>query len=474
MDKPNILYIMTDQQCRNMLSSYPGSQCKTPNLDKLIADATRFDNAYTICPLCTPARASMLSGVYPHAHGLMSNYSVWPREDFPEGTKLINSFLEPAGYDCIYVGKWHCGQEKIPRDYGFTGMDKPGTAGYGGAAQTNEYRRYMTDNNLCEAQQHVLYETCWRYGENEVHAGYSTGDERSNQDYFLASYAIDHIQKYNSDDGPWFMFLSFWNPHAPFFPPKSYCDMYEPKDIKVSDSLLEDLESKPYFHKFFRDRFCLSRWTKEEWQEIISIYYAQMTFLDAQIGRIVDYLESIGEYDNTAILFTSDHGDYMGAHGGMYDKERPLYEEIMRIPLFVKIPGSNSTGKCEKFVSNMDLAATCLELAGEEIPEHFHARSLVKLIDDNNAEWDDDFFGQFNGHKYLASGRMLRWSHWKYCFNAGAGDELYDLDKDPHELNNLADNSDFSQILEEGRARLCKWMESTGDNLLQWSEMMLK
>ena len=184
-------------------------------------------------------------------------------------------------------------------------------------------------------------------------------------------------------------------------------------------------------------------------------------------------LSELGLEDDTAVLFSTDHGDMTGAHGGFFDKGPFMYEETYHIPLVARVPGAGRPGVCSRFVSNMDLATTALDIAGTEIPERHEGRSLLPLIRDPAHEWPDDVMCEFHGHRYLYSQRMLRWDRYKYVFNVSECDELYDLEQDPHELRNCLGDPLYADRLRDGQRRLRMWMERTDDPLLPTAKMMI-
>lgn len=468
--RPNILYVMTDQQRFDSLSLYGRTACRTPALDDFARTAARFDRAYTVCALCSPARASMLTGKYPHTHRMWNNNDMmqWAIRDLPDGAELISQPLLRAGYRCGYVGKWHCGRDKVPSTYRFEGMDVPN---YGNPYATREYGDYLERNGLTQVERRgLIFDDTPRKG---MIAGEMLGDVRASSTYFLTEFALDMMRRFQEDrertGQPWMIFLSYWLPHHPYVPPVEFYEMYDPKDVELWPNFRDTLEGKPPHQRRFRE--CYHRaihHPDEVWREIITRCFAQMTFLDSQIGRVLRGLDDLGIADETAVLFSTDHGDMTGSHGKFHDKGSFMYEEIYHIPLMVRVPGVSWAGSVrDEFVTNMDLAATALDIAGVEVPEEYQARSLVPLLRDARADWPDDVMAEYHGHRYLFSQRMVRWDRYKYVFNAGSFDELYDLEADPHELRNRIDDPAMSSVVKEGQRRLMKWIEETNDDLYQ-------
>lgn len=466
----NILYIMTDQQRYESLSLTGKSICRTPHLDNLAATGTNFHNAYSVCALCTPARSSMLTGLYPHNHKMLINNDHHPTvpEEFPEHVRLISQDLHKAGYNCGYSGKWHCGTRKVPTSYNFKGMDVPA---YGNPYHTSEYQDYLKKNNLSAPELiECIPESALTHPRLTGKSGTYSGSPEACGPHFIADYSLDMLKDFvkelNDSGKPFMLFVSFWGPHHPFLLPEPYASMYDPEEVELWGSFDDDLKNKPRAHQIFRDSIYpggkdLDRAT---WRKIIAKYWGYCTFVDDQIGRLINALDELEVADSTAVLFSTDHGDTAGCHGQLWDKGPFMYEDTYHIPLIVRVPELGSPGMdCDKLVLNMDLATTALDIAGV-MPENAHdGRSLLPLIENPDADWPDDVMCEFHGHRFLYTMRMVRWDKYKYVFNAADLDELYDLEADPCEMTNLIAEPAYSDIAEEGRQRLLKWIKNTGD-----------
>jgi arylsulfatase A-like enzyme len=456
--RPNIVYIVTDQQRYDTLSSVGRTSCRTPNLDRLAAEGVRFDNAYTVCALCSPARTSMLTGRYPHSHRMWNNNDMmqWAVRDLPDAERMISQDLVEADYNCGYVGKWHCGESKLPGTYGFAGMEVPN---YGNPYRTQEYADYLAQRGL-EPPERIPSMI-------EGASGHYGGPLEACAPHFLTEFAIELLKGFNEEQErsgkPFMLFLSYWGPHAPYLVPEPYASMYDPAKAELWANYREDLSSKPRV----QDRHRLAFYglvSDDAWRDRIAKYWGFCSFIDDEIGRLLDRLREMGREEDTAVLFSTDHGDMTGSHGGIMDKGPFMYEETYHIPLIARVPWITTAGTtCGAFVSNMDLAPTVLDIAGLSIPDDHQGRSLVGLFQNLQAEWRDDLMSEFHGHRFLYSQRMVRWEHYKYIFNAPDEDELYDLASDPHELDNLIDDAVHSGVAEEGRQRLWQWIQDTDD-----------
>jgi len=417
----------------------------------------------------------MLSGKYPHTHRMWNNNDMmqWAIRDLPDEVELISQPLSRAGYQCGYAGKWHCGREKVPSAYGFQGMDVPD---YGNPYETEEYKNYLKEKGLKQPDTHVLIQDP---SDKSTIAGEVLGDIRATATYFLADYVIEMIKRFEEirkqTGKPWFIFLSYWSPHHPYVPPHEYYKMYDPKEIELWPNFKDTLKDKPQCHKKFRERcYQLTKISDNKWQEIIAHAFAQTTFLDSQIGRVLSNLDELEISKQTAVLFSTDHGDMCGSHGGFFDKGPFMYEETYHIPLIIRWPGVTKAGTIsDEFVLNMDLAPTILGIAGIAIPDDYEARSMVPLLQDNTKGWPDEVTAEFHGHRFLSSHRMVRWSRYKYVFNPLGLDEFYNLEEDPYELKNLINDLTVKDIVKEGRDRLLHWMRRTQDGLLKVTKRFL-
>lgn len=461
MTQPNFLVIMTDQQRTDTIGAYGGQICQTAAIDRLAASGTRFDNAYTVCALCTPARASVYTGLFPRNHGLLAN-----EYEFPDGIRLISQDFREAGYRCGFVGKWHCGQEQLPRDFGFEGMNVPG---YGKGTETAEYHDYLRHNDLKQGEI-IPLGTGW--STNLLLRGKITGPVEASVPYFLAETTIDMLRDYQESNTPFLLFCNFWGPHAPYLPTEPYASMYDPTDIPPWPNFQDDLTNKPHAHRRYRDAFVgegnPSRgW--DEWSKWVASYFGFTTMIDAQIGRILDSLDELGLSENTIVLFTADHGEHCGAHGGIHDKFSMMYQEMVRIPFILRLPGQEGGTVVEQPITNMDIAPTLLEIADIEWERDLDGRSLASLIEPDSSPWEKDVMSVFYGHHNVTyQSRMITDGRYKYVFNAPDIDELYDLDQDPWEMKNLIDEPSFYGVRQHLRERLMYWTEKTDDELTLW------
>ena len=473
-DHPNILFIFTDQHRLSAVGAYGPTPCKTPNIDRLAREGVLFERAYTVCPVCSPARGSVITGVYPHTHGITSNTgnpgcSVHELADRPE---LLSRRLESAGYSLGYSGKWHLGTDQntvfmmpttpaLPKDVGFEGQNFPGHGG--GGFKYPEYKQYLADNGW----EHKIV-TDLANTPGLIMAGELAGPVESTVPYFLTENTLSLMEDFRHRDRPFFMWHNFWGPHGPYYATREYLDMYEGVEIPPwpnFDWPARDIPG-PHHHKLHPHHEEMG-W--EGWAEIVKYYYAFATMIDDQIGRMVEYLEKTGLMDNTIIVFSADHGETTGSHGGLTDKGWHHFEETHRIPLIVRFPdGSHAGERRTEFAQTTDFFPTFLDMAGAPCDQKpLHGESLLPLIRGERTDWRDAAVTEFHGVNFVSmTQRTIRVGDLKYGYNVSGTDELYDLAADPNETVNHIDDPDYAEAAHMMRERLRQWMIETKDGAL--------
>lgn len=494
-NQPNLLLILTDQQRLSTLNWYESAPwngiCRTPNLDRLRSESILFENAYTSCPLCSPARASIMTGLYPIGHGVTDNVDTFNSSilELPDSEHLLSRRLEAAGYRCGYSGKWHLGTDRtrryiyestpsLPSSVGFEGQQFPGHGG--GGFYYPEYHEYQAQFGhepglQARIQRRLCPGQVPRFGildHDEVEATIP---------YFLTEHTIETIERFarESPERPFFVWHNFWGPHEPYFIPRAYLDLYKDVEIPPWPNFDFDSDGEPGPHRACVNPYHGQLSWSDDWADAIRHYYAFMTLIDEQIGRLLDHLEQSGRLDDTLVVFTADHGETLGSHGGLMDKGLFHFEEIQRVPFLVKLPRTHaersggatpSAGSLRReFVSLVDIYPTLLDAAGAAPPsDPIHGRSLLDLVSPavgrSTAPWREEIVVESEG--CVGTGitlRTLRFGSWKYCFSFGMEEQLYNLDDDPHETRNLAAGEAHDATLQELRARLYRWMEIHGD-----------
>ena len=467
-DRPNILIIMQEHMQGQVADlDHP---CRMPNVkDRLARKGMRFTLGYTPTALCSPARASFFTGLYPTVHGMYNNYHSLPVLHpglFP-GVKLFSEYLKEAGYNLSYIGKWHVSGEKGPADYGWYVPKGAGVAGAPGYPVPGR-RRILWERRLYRRPKVKLrrYAIIKRPGWPD-YVLYGTLDGRPEEmpDFRRARVAAEEIRRLSRDSKPWVIFIGLTDLHDPFIAPEPYASMYDPDEVPLPKNYYDSLEDKPAIYRRMR-RQLWSQLSEEQVREAIAHYWGLCTMTDDVVGLILDALEEVSEEDNTLVLFTSDHGDQVGGHG-LFLKGVMPFEESYRIPMVVRWPQVVKPGSvCTEFVTLCDFAPTFCEIAGAEMPKPCHGRSLLPILQGSTPEdWPRSFFGQFLGTEYYYTQRIIRTHRFKYVFNGYDVDELYDLQNDPYEMRNLAADPDYEEVKMELIKEMWKWCVETDDIL---------
>lgn len=440
--RPNILLICTDQQRFDAVGCYGNEDIETPNLDRLAGQGVLFENCYVQNPVCSPSRASLMTGRYVPSHGLHAN-----GVDLPEDQELFSRRLADAGYDCGLVGKLHLGAcqhgRSEPRlDDGlrvFRWAHDP----YRGSSE-NAYHRWLQacHPDLYESALAVEGETTW--DTMPTHAHYSR---------WIGNETIDFLQSSRQADKPFFFIANFFDPHHGFGAPKEYVDRYDPQALSRPVTKDQELESAPPVlteasHRSYAGHARgFTEYSEQELQQTRAAYYAMVTLVDDEVGRILEALDDAGLADNTIVVFTSDHGEMLGDHQLML-KGPFMYDCAVRVPLIVRWPDRVTPGRCVELVQWVDLAPTFLQAAGEQVPASYQGDSLAGLLAGDDSGWRDWALCQYrdSGHSYdpQVHVTMLRHDRWKLVVHHGRPvtdrdrtGQLFDLVADPHELDNL-------------------------------------
>ena len=438
----NILLICTDQQRFDALRCYGNSDIHTPHLDRFAAQSVVFENCYVQNPVCAPSRASLMTGQYVPSHGLHAN-----GVDLPVGRELFSRRLADAGYDCGLVGKFHLGAcqqgRSEPRvEDGFR-VFRWAHDPYPGSSE-NAYHRWLQASHpdLYQAAFSSDGEQSWDAMPTEAHYSRWIGNE-----------TIDFLQSARQPDKPFLFVANFFDPHHGFGAPKEYVDRYDPALLPGPVTADGELEEAPVVHTDASKRSYAGHargfveYTAEELRRVRARYYAMVTLIDDEVGRILGALDTAGLTETTMVVFTSDHGEMLGDHQQML-KGPFLYDCAVRVPLIVRWPGVTSPGRRTELVQWVDLAPTFLEAARQEVPTSYQGASLRKLLADGDPNWRDWALCQYrdSGHSYdpPVHVTMLRKGRWKLIVHHGLpatarerSGLMFDLTADPQELHNL-------------------------------------
>ncbi len=435
-----IVMIMTDTQRWDMVGCYGNLDMKTPCLDQLANQGIRFERAYTCQPVCGPARAALFTGTYPHTNGSWGN-------DMPIGlnVRTIGQRLQDNGLHIGYVGKWHLDAS----DYFGTGRCPEGWD----PAFWYDMRCYLEELSP-EDRVRSRKPSTNREG---ISADFTFGHRCSNK-------AIDFLEKHADED--FFLVVSYDEPHDPCLCPPPYCDMYRDYVFPSSPNRRDTLINKPEHQQVWAGDL---RTGEEPLPEIRNPdFFGCNSFVDAEIGRVLEAIDRAAP--DALVIYTSDHGDALTSHG-LCAKGPAMYDEIARIPFIVRWPGIvPAESVCRHPVSHIDIVPTILDAAGLPVPPFLEGRSMRATLENpdlrpNDAvfiefgryEVDHDGFGGFQPVRCVMDGR------YKLVVNLMTSDELYDLETDPAEMNNLIDSEEHAALRNGLHDRLLTWMNDTRD-----------
>lgn len=460
--QPNIVLILADQLRPDILPFYGGTTCLTPALDGLAAESVVFERAYTPLSVCSPARASVLTGLYPHNHGVVGNHSQTAWGILRDHPSLLSRQLAALGYSLWYCGKWHLGgADNLPRQIGFAGQQFPGHGG--GGYGYPEYREYLAKKGLSHSLSSGPHQLGWhRYGTLQ-------GPPEVEPSCMIADSALEFLETWGSGDRePFFLYINFWGPHEPYFVPEGFLDLYRHTEIPPWPNFPDTSPNRPRVHQLK-----MPPESKELgwrfWEPAIRHYLAFMTLIDAQIGRVLMRLRDLGVDDNTMVIFTADHGESIGAHG-CQDKGHFMYEETYRIPLLMRCPGVLPR-RDAALVSLVDLYPTIMDLVGAAPPRQPRdGMSMLGLLHGAGSSWRRSLAAEFHGLVTPFTQRMVVDERFKYVWNLGDLDECYDLQTDPWELHNLATEPAMQEAVHRLQTELLRWMRENRDGVARYFE----
>ncbi|MDB5079158.1 MAG: sulfatase [Chloroflexi bacterium] len=472
----NILYLMTDQQRLDSLGCYGNTICQTPALDSLAAQGTRFDQCYTPTAICTPARATLLTGLLPFRHALVANYerNVAYREELDPEAIPFSKYLLDAGYKVGLIGKWHVGKEKGPEEYGFEGTHYQG---WGNPVRHPLYQAYLEERGLPQFKLHNEVRGTFPNGQpGNLLAGMLEQPLEATFEYYLADLTIarlrEYAENYHRNGQPFYLACHWFGPHLPYLLPEKYYNLYDPSQIKLPLSFAETFAGKPSVQKNYSAHWTFESFSMDDWRKIIALSWGYVTLIDEQIGRIMDVARELGLLDNTAVMFSVDHGAFVGSHR-LEDKGPAMYDDIYHIPFILRLPDDKGGRVEDNFVSLTDFMPTFLDLAGVAKPAQVDGESVVPFArGETPAEWRQEVFAEFHGHHFPYPQRMIRTRRYKLVVNPGDLNELYDLETDPSELLNQYNHPELLGVRQELMTRLYDELKARGDNFYHWMTTM--
>lgn len=436
----NVLILMSDEQRIDTLGCYGNTQASTPNLDALAANGIRFDHCVTPYPLCCPARCSLWTGSLPHQHHVIANWVAL--NPAMRDTGMVQDFSK-AGYHTMYIGKWHV-PGTTPNRMGFAqqacipavleGRDR--------GRYIEEYRDYVTEKGYTPIPGNI--ENLTKADEEKrigggIHCGTS---EYALEDYLEEWQTRRFLEEMETrpKDKPFFAVCSYNAPHFPMIVPEPYDKLISPEDVKLPENFCIGAEGKPEHMLKAMGYEHTSRVSKEDWQKLIAHYWGLCSLVDTQVGRIVQYLKDHDLYEDTLIVYTSDHGDMIGSHGLNHKSGLMQYDETNLVPLIMAGPCIGEKQSKQMLVSLADLMPTIAELCQVPIAQPLYGRSFAAPLQAQEDTFRDytvseGFLPRDGQHRPIIM--AIRTQTEKYIYHQDRAEEFYDLVADPGENYNM-------------------------------------
>jgi arylsulfatase A-like enzyme len=491
---------MTDQQPVTCVGAYGNDLIKTPNLDLLAAAGHLMSNFYIATFPCSPSRASILTGRNLHHHNVFTN-NVMLDPSIP----TLGRILSDAGYATGYFGKAHLGGSMYVGRGGTDGIDymhEPSSQKdpLGDAIQPYwHHERIETDSGWMTNRQEggpgedepqlgfKVWKGGWKQYKNWLlshgqdtfaywagnHDDLQTAPEgehmysRLGEKYHMAQFFTDgteeFIQENQDRDKPWAAVLSYFGPHLPVAPPQPWDTLFDLSEITLPANFSDDLANKPIRQGEISGSYFRAPWTQNQYKDYIRRYWGYCGYIDQQIGRIFSLLKESGQWENTVVIFTSDHGDMLTGHGMIFKLGANAYEELFRVPAIMKIPGITGGKKYPALTSSIDLLPTILEATNIAAPSGIDGKSLLPLLRDENLVLRDYLFSEVHSTGRDSKTIMCRHKQFKYVYHwlSTDVDELYDLTQDPGELHNLIDSPAYQSVKKDMQKAIIKWVQET-------------
>lgn len=445
--KPNVLFILCDDLRPDALGCYGSKHVKTPHIDRLASEGVRFANTFCTTSLCSPSRASILSGLYAHAHGVTNNFT-----EYPSSIPSFPGILHDAGYATAYFGKYHMGEN-------------------------NDEPRPGFDHFVTHKGQGSYFDTEWNLNgkERKVIKGYYTT--------VVTDLAMEWL-KHQGGGKPWCAFIGHKAPHSFYTPEAKYAHAFDEVRVPYPTTAFQ-LDDKPAWirqrlHTWHGIYGPLFEWRKKfpddrpeavkDFENMVHGYWGTVLSVDDSVARVRAWLEETRQLENTLIVFMGDNGLLEGEHG-MVDK-RTAHEASLRIPMVVRYPALGSGKVVQQQTLTVDMAPSLLQLCSAPALPRTHGKSWVKLVQSGDPSWRTSWFYHYNYEKqfpYTPNVRAIRTERWKYIhYPPGDGSpdkhlsELYDLQADPAETTNLIHEPKLAPTISELKAGLTKLMLATG------------
>mgnify|MGYP001573228893 CR=1 FL=1 len=430
-NKPNVLVIMSDEHNAGVLGCNGNTIIKTPNLDGLARRGVTFQGCYCNSPLCVPSRLSFTSGKYVSRVGAWNNSCWLPSDDYPSLPRIMNA----AGYESVLCGKMHYDRT---RRYGFREIG----GNMNSADKTGRGSRRKADDLAPTPGISPRFD--------DFHAGEDSSILK--HDRAVTKGTVEFLKSRKASDKPFLMLAGYLAPHFPLTVPEKYWQPYQGK-IPMPVIPKGHLESQPRNYRHLRIGFDVEDVPGDIVRKGRELYYGLTQWLDNEVGTVLDALAGSPVADNTIVFYTTDHGENMGEHGLWW--KNCMYQNASRVPLIVSWParwkgGQRRTQAC----SLVDVVQTIAELGGAGVPEDWNGDSMLRWLDDPETKWKDLAVSEYYAHNIASGYAMIRMGKYKYVYHTPADAaypaerELYDLQADPDEFNNLAAGEKYKDRLD--------------------------
>lgn len=447
----NVLLIMSDDLTATALSCYGNTVCKTPNIDRLAAQGTRFTRALCNGTYCGPSRASLLSGYYPHAIGVLGYTS--PRPAIGDRATWPQHFKN-AGYYSARVSKiYHMG---VPGgiEEGGDGADDPASWTERFNSPGPEWKAAgegETLENNPDGKRPVV-------GGNTFVVVEADGDDLVHSDGKTSNKAVELLEQHA--DKAFFLAVGFVRPHVPFVAPRNYFQAFKPYDrMTLPEKFPGDWDDIPKAGINYKTSLNMKMDLRRQ-KKAVGGYYAAVSYMDAQVGKVLDALERSGQADNTIVIFTSDHGYHLGEHD--FWAKVSLRDESAMVPLIIRVPGKRPA-VCHSLVELVDLYPTVAALCGLEVPSRLQGKNIAGMFDDSSQQVREAAFCVAPSSK----GFLLRedkWAYLQYAEDASGGIELFDVKADPQQFTNLATRPETADIVAAFKTKMAQKLREVRDN----------
>jgi iduronate 2-sulfatase len=457
--RPNVLLIVSDDLTATALSCYGNTICRTPNIDRLAGQGTRFTRALCQGTYCGPSRASFLSGYYPHATGVLGYTNPRPRI----GARATwPQHFKNAGYYAARVSKiYHMGVPGGIEEGGNGRNHNNGDGADDALSWTEKFNspgpewKARGDGETLESNPDGARPVV---GGNTFVVVEADGDDLVHSDGKTAAKAVELIDKHAGR--PFFLAVGFVRPHVPFVAPKKYFEPFLPYDkLPLPTKVDGDWDDIPRPGINYKTSVNMKMDLRRQ-RKAVGGYYASVAYMDAQVGKVLDALERSGQADNTIVIFTSDHGYHLGEHD--FWAKVSLHDESAMVPLIIRVPGKRPA-VCHSLVELLDLYPTIAGLCGLDVPQRLQGKNIAPMLDDPAHQVRDVAFSVAPSSK----GFLLRedkWAYIQYAEDASAGIELFDMVNDPKQYTNLAGNPEYAQVVDAFKVKLAAKMRAIRDN----------